>query len=118
MFRRPALCAPAESQDFVIGSPVLNRRPETEPLIGPFAGPMALRLKLAGNPSLREMIASARDLTLQALDHAELPFELILRSLTLRTQHERRPLFQFYFLCQTAFVQSREVDSLTVTPTA
>ena len=106
----------SEADDVTVGSPVLNRRPETEALIGPFAGPMALRLKLAGNPTLRELIASARDLTLQALDHAELPFELILRQLTVRTQHERRPLFQFYFLCQTAFVQSREVGSLTVMP--
>ncbi len=106
----------SEAQDVVIGSPVLNRRPETEPLIGPFAGPMALRLKLGGDPTLQELIAAARDLTLEALDHAELPFELILRNLTLRTQNDRRPLFQFYFLCQTAFVQSRQVDDLTVTP--
>ena len=106
----------SESEDVIVGSPVLNRRQETETLIGPFAGPMALRLKLAGDPTLRELIASARDLTLQALDHADLPFELILRNLTIRTQNERRPLFQFYFLCQTAFVQSRQVDALTVTP--
>jgi non-ribosomal peptide synthetase component F/thioesterase domain-containing protein len=106
----------AEAEDVVIGSPVLNRRPETEALIGPFAGPMAFRLKLAGDPTLSGLIAAARDLTLEALDHADLPFELILRNLTLRTQNERRPLFQFYFLCQTAFVQSRQVDALRVTP--
>ncbi len=106
----------SEAEDVVVGSPVLNRRQETEALIGPFAGPMALRLKLAGNPTLRELIVATRDLTLEALDHAELPFELILRNLTVRTQNERRPLFQFYFLCQTAFVQSRSVDALTVTP--
>jgi len=106
----------SEAEDVVIGSPVLNRRPETEALIGPFAGPMAFRLKLTGNPTLQEMIAAARNLTLEALDHADLPFELILRNLTVRTQNERRPLFQFYFLCQTAFVQSRKVDTLTVSP--
>ena len=106
----------SEADDVVVGSPVLNRRQETEALIGPFAGPMALRLKLSGNPTLRELIHSTRDLTLEALDHSELPFELILRNLTVRTQNERRPLFQFYFLCQTAFVQSRNVGALTVTP--
>jgi non-ribosomal peptide synthetase component F/thioesterase domain-containing protein len=106
----------SEADEVVIGSPVLNRRPETEALIGPFAGPMAFRLKLGGDPTLQELIAAARDLTLEALDHADLPFELILRNLTLRTQNERRPLFQFYFLCQTAFVQSRQVDALTITP--
>jgi non-ribosomal peptide synthetase component F/thioesterase domain-containing protein len=106
----------AEAEDLVIGSPVLNRRQETEPLIGPFAGPMALRMNLGGNPTLSQLIESTRDSTLEALDHADLPFELLLRKLTLRTQNERRPLFQFYFLCQTAFVQTRELAGLTVTP--
>jgi non-ribosomal peptide synthetase component F/thioesterase domain-containing protein len=106
----------AESEDVIVGSPVLNRRAETETLIGPFAGPMALRLKLAGDPTLQQLIAAARDRTLEALDHADLPFELVLRNLTLRTQNERRPLFQFYFLCQTAFVQTRQAGGLTITP--
>lgn len=106
----------SEAEDLTIGSPVLNRRQETESLIGPFAGPMALRLNLAGNPTLRELVLATRDRTLEALDHADLPFELILRNVTVRAQNERRPLFQFYFLCQTAFVQSRQVDALTVTP--
>ena len=72
------------TDDVIVGSPVLNRRPETEALIGPFAGPMALRLKLAANQTLRDFILATRDLTLQALDHADLPFELILRNLTVR----------------------------------
>ncbi len=106
----------SEAEDLVIGSPVLNRRTETESLIGPFAGPVALRLSLSGNPVLTDLIAETRDRTLEALDHADLPFELLLRKLTLRTQNDRRPLFQFYFMCQTAFVQSREAAGLTITP--
>jgi thioesterase domain-containing protein len=102
--------------DLTIGSPVLNRRSETEALIGPFAGPMAIRLNLAGNPTISELIQATRDRTLEALDHTDLPFELLLRNLTLRTQNDRRPLFQFYFMCQTAFVQTRQIQGLTVTP--
>ena len=104
------------ANDLTIGSPVLNRRAETEALIGPFAGPMAVRLSLDGNPTVAELIQATRDRTLEALDHTDLPFELILRNLTLRTQNHRRPLFQFYFMCQTAFVQTREIQGLTVTP--
>ncbi|WP_263372826.1 condensation domain-containing protein [Granulicella aggregans] len=104
------------ADDLTIGSPVLNRRAETEALIGPFAGPMAIRLNLAGNPTMAELIQATRDRTLEALDHTDLPFELLLRNLTLRTQNDRRPLFQFYFMCQTAFVQTRQIEGLTVTP--
>ena len=104
------------ASDLTIGSPVLNRRAETEALIGPFAGPMAIRLSMDGNPTIAELIRATRDRTLEALDHTDLPFELLLRNLTLRTQNDRRPLFQFYFMCQTAFVQTRQIQDLTVTP--
>ena len=44
------LCRYASQDEIIIASPVANRRPETEPLIGPFASPVALRLNLSGNP--------------------------------------------------------------------
>jgi non-ribosomal peptide synthetase component F/thioesterase domain-containing protein len=106
----------SETGDLTIGSPVLNRRQETEALIGPFAGPIALRLSLSGDPTLRDIVLATRDRTLEGLDHAEFPFELVLRNVKVRTQNDRRPLFQFYFLCQTAFVQSRNAGPLKITP--
>lgn len=106
----------ANAHDLIIGSPVVNRRVETEPLIGPFAGPVALRLGLTGDPTLREFVLAARNTTLEALGHAELPFELLLEKLHVRPVGGRSPLFQFYFFCQTAFLQARELHDLTITP--
>jgi non-ribosomal peptide synthetase component F len=102
--------------DIVIGSPVANRGTETEPLIGPFAGPFALRLNLSGNPTFREVLARVREATYDALTHTELPFEVLLESLKVRSVHGRNPLFQFYFFYQTAFLQPRQLKQLTVTP--
>jgi non-ribosomal peptide synthetase component F/thioesterase domain-containing protein/acyl carrier protein len=103
-------------EDVLIGSPVANRRPETEPLIGPFAGPVCLRLNLAGNPTLREMLSRVREVTLDAMTYAELPFEVLVDKIKVRSVHGRNPLFQFYFIYQTAFLQTRELGDLTISP--
>jgi acyl carrier protein len=110
------LARASDAQDLVVGSPVVNRRIETEPLIGPFAGPVALRLNLSDDPTLRDFILTARDTTLEALGHAELPFEVLLERLKVWPTAGRSPLFQFYFFCQPAFFQSRELPELTITP--
>jgi non-ribosomal peptide synthetase component F/thioesterase domain-containing protein len=106
----------SNQEDFVIGSPVANRKTETEPVIGPFAGPISLRLNLAGNPTLRELLLRVRDVTLDALSHADIPFELLLEKLDVRSVRGRNPLSQCYFFYQTAFLQPRQLPGLTVTP--
>ena len=106
----------SEAQDLIIGSPVANRRIETEPLMGPFAGPVALRLDVAKDSTLRDLIVTTRDTTVEALGHTEVPFEVLLEKLNVRPVAGRSPLFQFYFFCQTAFLQTRELPDLTITP--
>ena len=103
-------------EDAVVGSPVANRRSETEPLIGPFAGPIALRLNLAGDPTLQELLMRVRDFTLDALSHSDLPFEVLLDKIRPLAVQRRNPLFQFYFFYQTAFLQPRKIGDLTVSP--
>jgi non-ribosomal peptide synthetase component F/thioesterase domain-containing protein len=106
----------ANQEDILIGSPVANRKPETEPLIGPFAGPVTLRLSLSGNPTVHELLGRVRDVTTDALSHTDLPFEMLLDRLEVRSFHGRNPLSQCYFFYQTAFLQPRELRGLTVTP--
>jgi non-ribosomal peptide synthetase component F/thioesterase domain-containing protein len=106
----------ANQADITVGSPVANRRTETEGLIGPFSGPVALHVETGGNPTLRETLVRVRDVTLNALAHAELPFEVLLDQLKVRSVHGRNPLFQFYFFYQTAFLQPRQLQNLTITP--
>ncbi|MBS1821266.1 MAG: hypothetical protein JST61_04740 [Acidobacteria bacterium] len=104
------------AQDLVVGSPVVNRRSETEPLMGPFAGPVALRLQVRDDLTIRDLIVANRDKTIEALGHTEVPFEVLLDKLNVHPVAGRSPLFQFYFFCQTAFLQAREVPGLTITP--
>ena len=110
------LCRCANQDEVLVGSPVANRRPETEGLIGPFASPITLRLNLEGNPTLKELLARVRDVTLDALNHADVPFETLLDKLAVRSVHGRNPLSQCYFFYQLAFLRPRELDQLTVSP--
>jgi non-ribosomal peptide synthetase component F/thioesterase domain-containing protein len=103
-------------EDILIGSPVANRKPETEPLIGPFSGPVTLRLNLSGNPTIREMLGRTRDVTFEALSHSDLPFEVLLEKLPVRAVGGRHPLSQIYFFYQTAFLQPRQLRDMAVTP--
>src|SRR5207237_2816911 len=100
--------------DVLVGSPVANRKPETEPLIGPFAGPIAFRLDLSNNPTLREVLERVSQTSLEALDHSDLPFESLLEKLRVQSVNGRTPFFQFYFLYQVAFLQPRILPRLTV----
>jgi non-ribosomal peptide synthetase component F len=102
--------------DLVIFSPVANRKNETEALIGPFAGLIALRLSLAANPTVRQLLDRIREVTLDALSHTDLPFEVLLEKLQVRSVRGRNPLSQCYFFYQTAFLQPRELRDLTVVP--
>jgi thioesterase domain-containing protein/non-ribosomal peptide synthetase component F/acyl carrier protein len=105
-----------DQQDLTIGSPSANRSTQTEPVVGPFSGPIAIRLSLAGRPKLSDVLAHASQMTMDALDHAVFPFESIMAKLKMRSIRGRNPLFQFYFLYQSAFLQRRDAGGLAITP--
>jgi non-ribosomal peptide synthetase component F/thioesterase domain-containing protein len=102
--------------DMVIGSPMANRRVETEPLIGPFSGPIPFRFDLSGNPTLRDILKQVSRTTLEAFDRADLPFEALLEHLRVQSVKGRSVFFQFYFMYQTAFLQARSLPGLTIAP--
>jgi non-ribosomal peptide synthetase component F/thioesterase domain-containing protein len=106
----------SDQDDIVIGSPVAHRQPETEPLIGPFAGPVSLRVDLSGNLTLLELVNRVRDVAVNALSHADVPFEVLLKNLDSSVLRGRNPLSQCYFFYQAAFLQPRSLSELTVTP--
>jgi hypothetical protein len=80
--------------DVTIGTLSAGRdRPELRPLIGLFLNALPLRIRVDRAAGLRGTLASARDTTLGALAHAELPFERIVAELNPPRQPRRNPLF-------------------------
>ncbi|WP_051319008.1 non-ribosomal peptide synthetase [Chitinimonas koreensis] len=87
--------------DLVIGTPTANRRrAELEGLIGFFVNTLALRLDLAGDPSVAELLARVRAAALAAQEQQDLPFEKVVEELNPARSLAHAPLFQAMFAWQ------------------
>ncbi|MEH2221001.1 MAG: amino acid adenylation domain-containing protein [Nostoc sp.] len=89
--------------DLVIGSPIANRnRKEIEPLIGFFVNTLALRFNLSPELTLKALLEQVRQVTQDAYDHQDLPFEVLVEELQLERNLDRNPLVQVMFALQNA----------------
>ena len=84
--------------DFAVGVPSAGRhREELHGLLGFFVTTQVFRARLTPQMSLREACRQVRGDVLAALDHADLPFDVLLSSRTDRREPGRTPLFQVMF---------------------
>jgi amino acid adenylation domain-containing protein len=87
--------------DFAVGSPMANRsRPDIQPLIGYFINMVALRADLAGDPTVRGFLTRVRDTSVEALEHQEIPLEVLIPAIGQGRDASRSPLFQVMFVLQ------------------
>ncbi len=101
--------------DLSVGTPIANRsHPETEPLVGLFLNTLVLRLKLAGDPSFRELLARTRQATLAAFDHQEMPFERLVGELQPKRDLGRSPLFQALLILRNTPMPALDLPGLTL----
>ncbi len=81
--------------DIVLGSSTgMRERPEFETMVGPFVNLLVLRLKLEDDPTFVELLHRARDVLLDALEHRQVPFEMLVERLRPPRSFDRPPLFQ------------------------
>jgi aspartate racemase len=101
--------------DLVIGSPVAGRsRVETERLIGFFLNTLVLRIRLAGNPSFRELLQRVRAVTLDAYSHQSLPFEMLVEEMQAERLRSRSPLHQVTFTLRNIPAALPEISGLKI----
>jgi amino acid adenylation domain-containing protein len=89
--------------DFVIGTLSANRaRLEIQNLIGLFVNALPVRLRLEGDPGVRDFLALIRQRLLDVMAHEALPFEHIVNATERARDGTRNPLFQVQLVLQRA----------------
>src|ERR1041384_7433244 len=102
-------------RDLVVGTPIANRNwYETEELIGFFVNMLALRVKLRGQESFRELVREVREVTLAAYANQDVPFEKLVEELQPERDTSRQPLFEVIFALQNAPQEALQLKGLEV----
>ncbi len=101
--------------DLNVGTFVANRRHEVlERLIGFFVNTLVLRTELTGDPTFHELLVRTRDMTLEAFDLQDIPFEQLLDELEVERDPSRTPLFQVMFGLQNFAMPTLHLPGLTL----
>ncbi|MEV4224414.1 amino acid adenylation domain-containing protein [Nonomuraea sp. NPDC049725] len=87
--------------DVVVGTGVAGRQEaELERLVGFFAGTLAIRTDVSGDPSFAELLDRVRDSALKAYEHQDVPFDLLVERLAPQRELSHNPIFQVMFALQ------------------
>ncbi|MDJ0840143.1 MAG: amino acid adenylation domain-containing protein [Acidobacteriota bacterium] len=84
--------------DIAVGTAIAGRNHEgTAGLIGCFMNILVMRCDLKEDPAFTELLARVREMTLDAYEYQDMPFEKMVAALDLPPDPSRNPLFQAYF---------------------
>lgn len=84
--------------DICVGSPIANRHfAETQPLVGFFANTVVLRGDLHNNPQFSDFLQQIKQVTLDAQQHQDIPFEQLVDKLQIPRDTAYAPIFQTLF---------------------
>jgi amino acid adenylation domain-containing protein len=90
-------------EDIVVGSPIANRQDAAlEGLIGFFVNSLAMRLRVKGEESFREMLEEVRRVALDGYRYQDVPFERLVEEMSPERSLNVTPLFQVVFAVQNA----------------
>jgi amino acid adenylation domain-containing protein len=84
--------------DIVVGTPVANRdRPELEPVVGCLVNNVPLRGRLGDDSTFFDFLEQIKQTTLNAFDHRELPFDMLVQAINPERSVNHAPIFQVLF---------------------
>ena len=106
----------ARQSDIVIGTSSTGRtHAELDPIVGMVTNTILLRMTLADDPTFNGLLDRARDTTLDALAHEELPLEKLIEELTPDRSLAHAPLFQVQYLYGSLTAAPPDLPGITAT---
>ena len=101
--------------DLLVGTDIANRHHlEVEGLIGFFVNQLVLRVSLASNPTVGELLAQVRETTLGAYAHQDVPFDLLVAELQPQRSATVAPFFQTKLVLQNVGAAGLSLPGLTI----
>jgi amino acid adenylation domain-containing protein len=93
----------SRQDEILVGSPMAGRADQTfANTVGYFVNPVVLRADLSDNPTFRSFLERAHRTVLEALEHQDYPFPLLVERLKTRRDPSYSPVFQASFVLQKA----------------
>lgn len=109
------LARTAHSEDVSVGTPVAGRgRRELDDLVGMFVNTVVLRTQVRDDRSFAELLAEVRGVDLEALAHADVPYERLVDVLGRPRSTAYSPLFQVMFGLQNTRAARFELPGVGV----
>ena len=100
-------------RDLPIGPYLANRsRPELEPLVGLFLNTLVLRVRVDPDRGFEDLVDQVRRVAVEAYDHQDVPFELLVEDLAPPRDLSRNPLFQV--VCQLNNTPTQDPGANTI----
>ncbi len=98
--------------DLAIGMPIANRHhPASENLIGSLVNTLVVRTSLEGDPDFTHVLQRVKEAALEAYEHQDMPFELLVRALDQKREPAQPPLFNVMFNLLNAPVRGVDFGS-------
>ena len=103
-------------EDFLVGTPTSGRRAAAfRTVAGCFMNPVVLRARVSPEMTFESFHGDVRQTVLEALEHEEYPFGLLVERLQLERDPSRTPLFQIMFSWQQSpLPQQPELSSFAL----
>ncbi len=111
------------SAEVAVGFPIAGRRdPALDELVGFFVNTLVLRVDVSGDPAVAELLAQVRARDLEAFEHQDVPFEVLVERLNPTRSLAHHPLVQVMLVWQNFAGQDKNpagrlaLGDLQVTP--
>ncbi len=103
-------------EDIVVGTPIAGRQHhDLQSVVGMFVNTLALRSFPEGDKSFYEYVQEVKDQVLDAFEHQDYPFELLVEKLNVQRDLSRNPLFDTLFELDNMDAGTTEFQDLQVT---
>ena len=109
----------SQQEDVVVGVPTtLRPHKDVENLIGMFVNTLPLKTHVQRESTFDTLLKSVKENILNAFEHQEYPFEILLDELEVKRDLSRDPLFNVMVVLQNMGVEKQENSQITLLPYA